>query len=241
MISVDYSSVEPRVMAALSGDPVMTAAILRGDDLHNLTAESIFGKGFTPKNRKVAKVTQLSVAYGGGVNTIAAQTGLSLEEATKAKTGYLRTYPTLARYIKSLQRQVIMDGFVLRTPSGRRLVFDRDAAYASFNGEIQSTARDIFCQGMLEIHERGLTPHVLAPIHDEIVADATDNQAEEVAREIGDAMAMSLRGIPIGTDPEVGGHSWGSLYMKTAAEMAEHDSWYAANPEAARVAEMART
>ncbi|GAB7187113.1 hypothetical protein ATKI12_6944 [Kitasatospora sp. Ki12] len=240
MISVDYSSVEPRVMAALSEDPVMTAAILRGADLHNLTAESVFGSGFTPGQRKVAKVVQLGVAYGGGAKTIATQTGLTLGAAQEALKGYKRTYPTLARYIRSLQRQVTRDGYTLYTPSGRRLVFDRDAAYASFNGEIQSTARDVFAQGMLEIHDRGLTPYVLAPIHDEIVADAPAEDAEEVAKEIGEAMAMTFRGIPIDTDPEVGGRSWGSLYMKTAETMIKNDSWYAANPEAARAAELAR-
>jgi len=240
MISVDYSSVEPRVMAALSGDERMTAAILRGDDLHNLTAASVYGPGFTPGQRKVAKVVQLGVAYGGGAKTIAAQTGLSLAAAQDAVKGYKRTYPQLARYIRNLQGQVIRDGYTLRTPSGRRLVFDRDAAYASFNGEIQSTARDIFAQGLLEIHARGLTPHVLLPVHDEIVADATDNQAAEVGREIGEAMSMSLRGIPLGTDPDVGGASWGSLYMKKAETMIEHDAWYAANPDAAAAAELAR-
>ncbi|MFE6493371.1 DNA polymerase [Streptomyces sp. NPDC057747] len=240
MISVDYSSVEPRVMAALSGDERMTAAILRGDDLHNLTAASVYGPDFTPGQRKVAKVVQLGVAYGGGAKTIAAQTGLSLAAAQDAVKGYKRTYPRLARYIRDLQGQVIRDGYTLRTPSGRRLVFDRDAAYASFNGEIQSTARDIFAQGLLEIQSRGLTPHVLLPVHDEIIADATDSQAEEVAREIGEAMTMSLRGIPLGTDPDVGGASWGSLYMKKAETMIGNDSWYAANPDAARAAEEAR-
>ncbi|MFJ6237982.1 DNA polymerase [Streptomyces griseus] len=240
MISVDYSSVEPRVMAALSGDEKMTAAILRGDDLHNLTAASVYGPDFTPGQRKVAKVVQLGVAYGGGAATIAAQTGLTLQAAQGAVKGYKRTYPRLARYIRALQGQVIRDGYTLRTPSGRRLVFDRDAAYASFNGEIQSTARDIFAQGLLEINARGLTPHVLLPVHDEIVADATDNEAHEVAREIGEAMTMSLRGIPLGTDPDVGGGSWGSLYMKKADTMMTHDSWYAEHPDEARAAELAR-
>ncbi|PPS86463.1 DNA polymerase [Streptomyces sp. MH60] len=240
MISVDYSSVEPRVMAALSGDERMTAAILEGADLHNLTAASVYGPGFTKGQRKVAKVVQLGVAYGGGAKTIAAQTGLTLAAAQDAVKGYKRTYPRLARYIRQLQGQVIRNGYTLRTPSGRRLVFDRDAAYASFNGEIQSTARDIFAQGMLAIHERGLTPHVLLPVHDEIVADAPEKDAKEVAREIGEAMATVIRGIPIDTDPDVGGRTWGSLYMKKAATMLEHDEWYAAHPDEARAAEEAR-
>ncbi|MFJ3248367.1 DNA polymerase [Streptomyces sp. NPDC086782] len=240
VISVDYSSVEPRVMAALSGDEKMTAAILAGADLHNLTAASVYGPDFTKGQRKVAKVVQLGVAYGGGAKTIAAQTGLSIAAAQDAVRGYKRTYPRLARYIRQLQGQVIRNGYTLRTPSGRRLVFDRDAAYASFNGEIQSTARDIFAQGMLEIHARGLTPHVLLPVHDEIVADAPEREAETVAREIGEAMATTIRGIPIDTDPEVGGGSWGSLYMKRATTMMAHDAWYAAHPEAAREAEEAR-
>ncbi|MDH6625780.1 DNA polymerase-1 [Streptomyces sp. LBL] len=240
MISVDYSSVEPRVMAALSGDERMTAAILAGADLHNLTAASVYGPGFTTGQRKVAKVVQLGVAYGGGAKTIAAQTGLTMAAAQDAVRGYKRTYPRLARYIKQLQGKVIRNGYTLRTPSGRRLVFDRDAAYASFNGEIQSTARDIFAQGMLEIYERGLIPHVLLPVHDEIVADAPEREAETVAKEIGEAMASTIRGIPIDTDPDVGGQSWGSLYMKKASTMTQHDPWYATHPDEARAAEERR-
>ncbi|WP_425837447.1 DNA polymerase [Streptomyces fractus] len=240
MISVDYSSVEPRVMAALSGDEKMTAAILAGADLHNLTAASVYGADFTKGQRKVAKVVQLGVAYGGGAKTIAAQTGLTIAAAQAAVRGYKRTYPRLARYIRQLQGQVIRNGYTLRTPSGRRLVFDRDAAYASFNGEIQSTARDIFAQGMLEIHARGLTPHVLLPVHDEIVADAPAKEAATVAREIGEAMATTIRGIPIDTDPDVGGGSWGSLYMRKADTMMHHDRWYAAHPDEAYAAEQAR-
>jgi DNA polymerase-1 len=77
-------------------------------------------------------------------------------------------------------------------------------------------------------------------VHDEIIADATDNEAAEVAREIGEAMTMSLRGIPLNTDPDVGGASWGSLYMKKADTMTEHDLWYAAHPDEARAAEERR-
>ncbi|WP_051674073.1 hypothetical protein [Streptomyces sp. NTK 937] len=72
------------------------------------------------------------------------------------------------------------------------------------------------------------------------MADAPDSEAREVAREIGEAMTMSLRGIPLGTDPDVGGASWGSLYMKKASTMIANDSWYAANPDEARAAELAR-
>jgi DNA polymerase-1 len=130
---------------------------------------------------------------------------------------------------------------VVWTPVGRRLPLDRDRVYAATNYMVQSTARDVLCQALIDMDDKGLVDDYLyLPIHDEVLGAAPDDVAEEVAREVGKSMSMDFFGVPLDTDPEVGGRSWGSLYMKKAATMTEHDPWYAAHPKAAAAAELAR-
>jgi DNA polymerase-1 len=83
------------------------------------------------------------------------------------------------------------------------------------------------------MHDAGLTEYLLLPIHDECLGSAPAGIVEDVAREVGKAMAMDFFGVPLDTDPEVGGRSWGSLYMKDSSGKYDHalrareDEWYA--------------
>jgi DNA polymerase-1 len=117
---------------------------------------------------------------------------------------------------------------------------DRDRVYAATNYSVQSTARDVLCQALIDLDDAGMTDHLLLPVHDELVAQAPEAEAEEVARVIGEHMSMDFFGVPLDTDPEVGGRSWGGLYMKKAEVMIAEDEWYAAHPDAAQAAEAAR-
>lgn len=240
IFSVDYSAVEMRVLAALADEGVMKRAIAEGRDLHGFTAELIYGPGYTSFHRKLCKGVGFGKVYGGGSKTLSRQTGAPLEDVKKAVAAYDRTYRAIRRYSRNLQRESRADGYVVWTPVGRRLPLDRDRVYAATNYAVQSTARDVLCQALLDMDDAGLTDYLLLPIHDEVLGTAPEDIAEDVAREVGKAMHMDFFGVPLDTDPEVGGYSWGSLYMKKAATMIEHDSWYAAHPDAARLAEVAR-
>ncbi|MFD6361241.1 DNA polymerase, partial [Streptomyces roseolus] len=178
--------------------------------------------------------------YGGGATTLSRQTGAPLDDVKKAISAYDRTYRAIRRYSARLQREARANGYVIWSPVGRRLPLDRDRVYAATNYAVQSTARDVLCQALLDMDAKGLTDYLYLPIHDEVLGSAPDDIAEDVAREVGSTMAMDFFGVPLDTDPEVGGRSWGSLYMKKANDMIELDPWYAANPSAAHAAEEAR-
>ncbi|MFI8084325.1 DNA polymerase [Kitasatospora sp. NPDC086009] len=240
IISVDYSAVEMRVLAALADEVTMKRAIAQGRDLHDFTAELIWGAKFTKHHRKIGKGVGFGKVYGGGALTLSRQTGAPLPEVKTAIAAYDRVYPGIKRYSRQLQRDARAAGYVVWTPAGRRLPLDRDRVYAATNYAVQSTARDVLCQALLDLDEAGLTEYLLLPVHDELVASAPELEAEEVAREIGKIMSMDFMGVPLDTDPDVGGRSWGSLYMKKAGVMIENDTWYAAHPEAAHAAELAR-
>jgi DNA polymerase-1 len=240
IFSVDYSAVEMRVLAALADEGVMKRAIAEGRDLHGFTAELIYGPNFTKFHRKLCKGVGFGKVYGGGARTLSRQTGAPLPDVQKAISAYDRTYRGIKRYSNKLQREARSDGYIVWTPVGRRLPLDRDRVYAATNYAVQSTARDVLCQALVDMDEKGLTDYLLLPIHDEALGCAPDDIVADVAREVGVAMSMDFFGVPLDTDPDVGGRSWGSLYMKKAATMIENDPWYAAHPDEAAAAELAR-
>ncbi|MFD7776621.1 DNA polymerase [Streptomyces sp. NPDC059753] len=234
IFSVDYSAVEMRVLAALADERTMKRAISEGRDLHDFTAELIWGPQFTKKHRKMGKGVGFGKVYGGGATTLSRQTGAPIAEVKSAIAAYDRVYPGIRRYSNKVQREARGYGYIVWTPVGRRLPLDRDRVYAATNYMVQSTARDVLCQALLDMDDKGLTDYLYLPIHDECLGSAPADIVDEVAREVGAAMAMDFFGVPLDTDPEVGGRSWGSLYMKTPdgkqydhALRAREDEWYA--------------
>lgn len=240
IFSVDYSAVEMRVLAALADETVMKRAIAEGKDLHGFTAELIYGPEYTSFHRKLCKGVGFGKVYGGGALTLSRQTGAPLPDVKKAISAYDRTYRGIKRYSSRLQREARADGYIVWTPVGRRLPLDRDRVYAATNYVVQSTARDVLCQALLDMDAKGLTDYLCLPIHDECLGSAPEDVAEDVAAEVGRTMTMDFFGVPLDTDPEVGGYSWGSLYMKKADTMIGHDPWYATHPDEARAAEERR-
>lgn len=217
IVSVDYQAQELRVLAALAKDRTMIQAFKHGDDLHLLTARAAFGPQITKDDpeRKYAKVVNFGRVYGGGAGTVAKQTGLDFPTAKRVVEGFDRAYPQVKAFGEQLQRDALRDGYIT-TPTGRRLPVDADRAYAALNYEIQSTSRDVTGAAILRLHDAGLTPYIRLPIHDEVLASAPAAEAEEMSREIARLMRMQMGPVDIGTDPEVGGRSWGSLYYHDA-------------------------
>jgi DNA polymerase-1 len=77
---------------------------------------------------------------------------------------------------------------------------------------VQSSSRDITAKGLIRLHEAGFTPYLRLPIHDEVLASLPAGKANWGAGKIGELMSTDFQGVHIGTDAEVGGRSWGSLY-----------------------------
>lgn len=212
IISTDYAQIEMRVLAALAHEETMIEAIKSGVDLHDFTARRIWGEGFTKAQRGLAKGVGFGKVYGGGAATLSRQTGAPIDLVREAVRAYDETFPGIRRFGGLLQRRAELGKKEVVTPSGRHLPLDRDRLYAATNYVVQSTARDVLAQAIVGLHDAGLGDYLLLPIHDEILAQAPEREAEEVASEIARVMSRDFYGVPCPAEAEIGGRSWGSLY-----------------------------
>ncbi|MEV7402862.1 DNA polymerase [Streptomyces sp. NPDC091267] len=212
MLSTDFTAVEMRVLAGLADVKRMKEAIRNGDDLHDFTARLVYGPEFTKRHRKICKGIGFGKVYGGGLDTIQRQTGAPTEEVRSALAAYDRVYPEIKRTSARWQREARANGMVAISATGRRLPLDRDRAYAVTNYRVQSTARDVLGQAMLNMEAAGLLDVLKLPIHDEVLASVPKTEAADYAREFERCMTMDLFGVRIDAEAEIGGRSWGSLY-----------------------------
>lgn len=212
MIACDYQAVEMRVLAALSNDWTMRDAIRRGLDLHSFTAERVFGPDFTPQQRKIAKNVGFGKVYGGGAAGVARLTGADEDSVREAMVAYDNTYPGIKRFSRQLMNQAQKGIMEVITPIGRRLPLDPDRIYACTNYMVQSTARDLLAQAIVRVFDRGLGDFVLLPVHDELLGQAPEADAEAIIHEIGEIMACEFQGVEIASEAKVIGTSWGYAY-----------------------------
>lgn len=224
IIAADYQAVEMRVLAALANVEKMKAAIANGEDLHEFTARLVLGEdgwnslqpASRKRHRKLYKGVGFGKVYGGGAVTLARQTGAGLEAVKNAIRAYDTVYPEIKRYSRRLMDRAEYGRKEVITPSGRHLPLDRDRLYAATNYVVQSTSRDLLAQAIVDIFDAGLGEHLLLPVHDELIAQAPAEDADEVIREIGRLMESTFQGVKIQSDPEVYGPTWGHGYGATA-------------------------
>ncbi|UIW13523.1 DNA polymerase I [Arthrobacter phage Lizalica] len=212
MISSDYDQIELRVLAALADVKAMKYAVENGIDLHDYTAKLIWGDAFTKFQRKLGKGIGFGKVYGGGADTLSRQTGAPLDAVKGAIADYDRVYPEIKRYSKRLQSRAEFGKKEVVTVSGRHLPLDRDRLYSATNYVIQSTARDVLAQAIVDLFDAGLGDYLLLPIHDELLAQAPEKEAPEVAAEIGRIMSGMFYGVPLSSTGEVTGRNWGAAY-----------------------------
>lgn len=219
IVAADYSAVEMRVLAAMAGVSRMKQLIADGADLHTETARMVYGAGWDTADGKdqkrmrgLMKTVGFGKVYGGGATGLARQSGLPYEQVKFAVDRYDEVYPEIPAYGRVLQRQAAFGGGAVVTPVGRRLPLDRNRAYAATNYAVQSTARDLLAKALCELDDAGLGRHVLLPVHDELVCQVPAEEAEDVIHLIGALMESTFQGVPIVTEPEVYGASWGHGY-----------------------------
>jgi DNA polymerase-1 len=203
--SVDYQTQELRVLAAISGDRKMQQAFRTNADLHQITADA------SGVDRKIGKMVNFAYVYGSGPRNIAEQGGITVETARNVIAGFEKSYPKVKQLSDKLQQFARRNGYVT-TPFGRKLPVDPQRPYSALNYMVQSSSRDITAQALLRLHDKGFTPYLRLPIHDEVLLSVPTDKAEWGARRVGEIMATTFQGVYIGTGPEVGGRSWGSLY-----------------------------
>ncbi|GCD99837.1 DNA polymerase [Embleya hyalina] len=203
-VSIDYGNMELRVLAAYSQDPVMLDAFRDGKDLHQITADA------AGVPRKVGKMANFLTVFGGGPKALAQQAGISLELARATLAAFNETYRGVGRLADRLTREAKRSGYIY-TATGRRLPVDKHRAYSALNYFIQSSSRDITARALIELDKAGFTPHVRLPIHDELVFSFPRERAGELAEQAARIMEITIRGVLIPAEPEIGDRSWGSI------------------------------
>ena len=214
LVACDFKQIEFRVLAALSQEKHMIEAINNGLDLHDTTAARLFGDDFTPGHRKLAKGVGFGKVYGGGKDTLARQAGVSTLEAEKALAAFDRSFPRVQRWTRSLTDKCTHGEPLVVLPTGREIPLERRFGYRAVNYLIQGLAAEIFKGSLIELHNAGLGEHLLVPVHDEIITQIREEDAEEFAATLIEIMSGQLGPVPIEADAEILGSAWGDAYRK---------------------------
>jgi DNA polymerase-1 len=195
LLSADYSQIELRVLAHLSGDPHLCATFERGEDVHAATAARVFGVqsgAVTREMRAQAKVVNFGLLYGMGPQRLSRETGLSLEEAKRFIERYFASFPEVKGWMERLLAQARERGYV-ETIAGRRrrgpdLVSENSrmrsfAENAAINTPVQGSAADIIKRAMIdlerELERSPLAGRMLLQVHDELVLDVPEAELAE--------------------------------------------------------------
>lgn len=218
-ISVDYSQIELRVLAILSGDENLVETFRRGEDIHSSVASRMFDvplEKVTQDMRRIAKVINFGILFGMGVTALAKNLGADREEAQTFYTNYFETFPKVARYIEETKEKARALGYT-ETLFGRRRYFPQITGGAPFlrafaermasNAPIQGTEADILKIAMLladkDIAAASLEGdvHLLLQVHDELVYEVKQESLEKAKAVIERALLSVYERSPIPIDP----------------------------------------
>ncbi|MFA5684284.1 MAG: DNA polymerase I [Lysobacteraceae bacterium] len=221
IVACDYSQIELRIMAHLSGDEGLLNAFAQGQDIHRATAAEVFGLALEQvdaNQRRAAKAINFGLMYGMGAFGLARQLGIARGEAQDYIALYFQRYPGVQRYMESVRQQARELGYV-ETVFGRRLhlveIHSRNAAQragaerAAINAPMQGTAADIIKRAMRTVHD-WLIPHaerarMIMQVHDELVFEADAAFVEELVDAVRERMqgAAALR-VPLLVEAGIG-------------------------------------
>ncbi|HEU4774708.1 MAG TPA: DNA polymerase I, partial [Lysobacter sp.] len=221
IVACDYSQIELRIMAHLSGDEGLLRAFAAGDDIHRATAAEVFGKPIgevSGNERRAAKAINFGLMYGMSAFGLAKQLDVSRGEAQDYIGLYFSRYPGVREFMDNTRQQARERGYV-ETVFGRRLYLDNidarnqglraGAERAAINAPMQGTAADIIKRAMIDIHG-WLEPHadralMILQVHDELVFEVDAGFVDTLLAEVGARMvaAAQLR-VPLVVDSGVG-------------------------------------
>ncbi len=207
LIAADYSQVELRVMAHVSGDEGLLGAFARGEDIHASTAAAILGiplDDVTSDQRRLAKTVNFGLSYGQTAYGLAQATGLTQPEAEDFIETYFERFPRVREYIERTKTLAARQGYV-ETLMGRRRYFpelqpdSKASHYArqaaermAINAPIQGTAADIIKIAMIRLHrtlqEKGARSKMILQVHDELIVEAPEEDVLSMAELMRDIM-----------------------------------------------------
>jgi DNA polymerase-1 len=233
LVSLDYSQIELRIAAILSGDKKLVEIFKSGQDVHRATAAEVFRvspEEVDPEMRRRAKVINFGILYGMGVNALRVQLGTSRAEAQEFLNAYFDRFRGLAGYIDSVKQEAYRLGYT-ETLHGRRRYFEgmrsslphvkAAAERMATNAPIQGTQADLIKIAMARVDDwlqenRKLDgAHLILQVHDELVYEMEKDAVKIIVPEIARIMESVLtdaqtHGVPIRADAKVG-ENWGEM------------------------------
>jgi len=228
IVSADYSQIELRIMAHLSGDAGMLAAFASGEDIHKATAAEVFSTPLaevSTEQRRAAKAINFGLIYGMGEFGLASQLDISRDAAKLYIDSYFRKYPGVAEYMQQTRDAAREQGYV-ETVFGRRLYLPEiraanqarraGAERAAINAPMQGTAADLIKLAMIAVQDwllaERLQSKLIMQVHDELVLEVADSELALVREKLPQLMA-GVAALKVPLLAEVGvGSSWESAH-----------------------------
>lgn len=224
LLTADYSQIEMRIMAHVSGDAGLIEAFNTGEDLHSFVGSRAFGvpiEDVTPELRRRVKAMSYGLAYGLSAFGLAAQLKISTEEAKAQMEAYFSRFGGVRDYLRNAVEEARKVGYTSTLYGRRRYLPDLNsdnrqrrevAERAALNAPIQGTAADIIKVAMIDVHnslaESGLRSRMLLQVHDELVLEVVESEREQIERLVRDKMSSAIE-LSVPLEVSVGtGTSW---------------------------------
>ncbi|WP_010525081.1 DNA polymerase I [Nesterenkonia sp. F] len=224
LLTADYSQIEMRIMAHLSGDEELIRAFREGEDLHSFVGARVFGVGtdeVTGEMRSKVKAMSYGLVYGLSSFGLSKQLGIGVDEARDLMNEYFERFGAVRDYLREVVEQARKDGFTSTIYGRRRYLPDltsdnrqlrQMAERAALNAPIQGSAADIIKQAMLDVdaalREQQLSSTMLLQVHDELILDVAPGEQERVRSLVVEKMAAAAD-LTVPLDVNVGvGSSW---------------------------------
>lgn len=210
IIRADMSSVEVRVIAALSQDPHLMAMLAQGLKLHDKIAELVFGPGYTETQRGWAKNGVFAHFFGAGLEKIAVTIQAPLEVAAAVVQALGQVAPGVQAWADQVKAAVRGGMSQYRTYSGRVIHLDTSQPHKAVNYLVQGTARELLVDTLLAWDVGPYAGGVIIPVHDEVIAIVDEDVAEEATEYLVRCMTRELFGVSIICEPDPPSDRWDS-------------------------------
>lgn len=221
LVDADYSQIELRLLAHLSGDKAMIEAFKSEEDFHAQTASRVFGvpmESVTPELRKRAKAVNFGIVYGIGAYSLSQDLNITTKEASAYISGYLSTYKDVDGYLKGAISNAKELGYTTTMFSRRRYIPELAASNkmtqafgerVAMNSPIQGSAADIIKIAMIRVDRAlraaGLDAHLILQVHDELILEASRECAEEASKILKFEMENAVRcAVPLTVEVGIG-------------------------------------
>lgn len=221
LLDADYSQIELRILAHISGDEVMQAAFINNEDIHTQTAAAILHlpkEMITSKLRSRAKAVNFGIVYGIGAFSLAKDTGISVKEADEFIKDYLETFKGVKAYMADITEFAKKNGFVQTLYNRKRLLPEINnsnkniqalGARMAMNTPIQGTSADIIKIAMVKVANRlekeGLKSKLVLQVHDELIVESPISEVEQAKKILNEEMMNAAQlSVPLSADVSVG-------------------------------------